>query len=99
MKPGAETPTSEGPVQRWLAKNKRKIESHDGLPGPWHREHIFNSIRPRSKVGIITPHGNILTGSAVMVFPSHAVLNGGGAHGTPLIADRTNTIYCKDFKF
>lgn len=31
-------------------------------------------------------------GRVVMAFPTHLVLNGGGRHGTPLVADATNYV-------
>lgn len=85
-------------VSRWLETNKHRFGSHDNLPGEFHRRAIFKAIRPRSLVGIVTPQGGILAGKAVMVFHTHAVLNGGGPHGTPLIADASNTVYCTGAK-
>jgi hypothetical protein len=86
-------------VAAWCLRHETKIASHDGLPGPFHREHIFHSIGPHDTVAVVTPHGQVRLGKAVMVFPTHAVLNLGGAHGTPGIADITNTVYASRFKF
>lgn len=63
-----------------------------GLPGPFEREQLFNKIRPHSRVTIVTPHGSKLTGRAVMRGPAGWVLNLGGAHGTPGIADEDNVV-------
>ena len=56
---------------------------------------LFQSIRPGARVTIVTPHGSKLSGRCVMKFPTHAVLNLGGAHGTPGIADESNTVSVK----
>lgn len=53
---------------------------------------LIDSIRHGDKVTIITPHGNKLTGKAVMKGPYGWVLNLGGKHGTPGIASDENTI-------
>ena len=53
---------------------------------------LADSIRPGDRVTIITPHGQKQTGRAVMKGPHGWVLNLGGAHGTPGIADDENTI-------
>jgi len=55
-------------------------------------ESLFNQIRPRDKVTIITPHGSKLTGRAVTKGPAGWVLNLGGRHGTPGIASEENVI-------
>jgi hypothetical protein len=54
---------------------------------------LIESVRPGDTVTIVTPHGSQLKGRAVMP-SSHGgwVLNGGGRHGTPLLADDSNTI-------
>jgi hypothetical protein len=85
-------------IQAWLQKHREAFGSHDKLPSDFHREHLFNSIDIGDTVGIITAHGHIRSGTAVMRSPrygepTHFVLNGGGAHGTPIIADARNTIY------
>lgn len=86
-------------VAAWCLKHARKISSHNGLPGPFHRSHIFRSIQPHDAVAIETRHGQVLLGRVVMVSASHAVLNLGGPHGTPGIADETNTVYASGFSF
>jgi hypothetical protein len=55
-------------------------------------EPLFRSASVGDRVTIVTPHGNERTGRVVMKFSSHLVLNLGGAHGTPGIADDSNTI-------
>lgn len=52
-------------------------------------------IRPGDRVTILTPHNSRLTGRVVFAFASHAVLNLGGRHGTPGIADESNTVCVK----
>lgn len=86
-------------VAAWCRKHAHKIASHNGLPGPFHRAYIFRSIRPRDTVAIETRHGQVILGQVVMVFSSHAVLNLGGAHGTPGIANENNTVYASGFSF
>jgi len=53
---------------------------------------LIDSIKAGDKVTIITPHGNKLTGKAVMKGPYGWVLNLGGKYGTPGIASDENTI-------
>ncbi len=55
-------------------------------------ESLFNLIKPGAKVTIVTPHGNRITGSAVMRGPAGWVLNTGGPHGTPKIANDDNVV-------
>jgi hypothetical protein len=82
-------------ADNWLAnaKNQTRFGSHDGLPGPYHREALYNSIRHGTEVMIETPHGSRLTGRAVMLGPAGWVLNLGGPHGTPGIASEENVIW------
>lgn len=57
---------------------------------------IVDAIRPGDRVTILTPHGNQLTGRAVMRSSSGGwVLNLGGRHGTPGIATEENIIRVK----
>ena len=51
---------------------------------------LFDAIVPGARVTISTEHGSMLSGRCVMKFPTHAVLNLGGRHGTPGIATRDN---------
>ena len=53
---------------------------------------LFDLIRPRSKVTIVNRFGQEHTGRAVMCGPHGWVLNMGGRHGTPGIADEENTV-------
>lgn len=53
---------------------------------------LYKSIRPGDTVTIVTRNGVQRKGRAVMVCATHVVLNSGGPHGTPLIADDSNTI-------
>ena len=83
---------------RWLAKNKHRFGTRDGLPGAFHRQVIFLQIKPRCRVAIVTPHGSVLVGRVVMRGPAGWVLNLGGPHGTPGIADERNTVWCTGAK-
>ncbi len=61
---------------------------------------LFQSIKPGDRVTIKTPHGGERSGRAVMFnkrFQSW-VLNMGGAHGIPGLADERNTIAVKAAK-
>lgn len=77
----------------FLAKNKARFRSADGLPGDFDREILFSHVKPGDTVGIIDSRGAISQGRATIRSQNHAVLNTGGAHGTPKIADASNTIY------
>jgi hypothetical protein len=54
---------------------------------------LIDSVRHGDRVTILTPQGQERSGRAVMR-SSHDgwVLNGGGRHGTPLLADDSNTV-------
>ena len=81
-------------METWLAKNKEKFGTQDGLPGEFHRETLFLQIKPRSKVGIITPHGSRITGKVVMRGPAGWVFAiDDTKHGQPEIASQKNTIW------
>ena len=83
----------------WLQQNKNAFETQDGLPGAFHREHLYTLIRPGKSVMIELPRlesdpvGQLSSGRAVMQGPGGWVLNMGGAHGTPKIASETNTVW------
>lgn len=49
-------------------------------------------ISPGQRVTIAGRHGQTQTGRVVMVFPTHCVLNLGGAHGTPAVASDQNIV-------
>ena len=54
---------------------------------------LIDIIRPGDKVTIRTARGQKRTGRAVMRSSCDGwVLNGGGRHGTPILADDENTI-------
>ena len=54
---------------------------------------LIDVVRAGDIVTIITPHGSKLKGRAVMRSSYDGwVLNGGGRHGTPLLADDSNVI-------
>jgi len=54
---------------------------------------LIDDVKAGDSVTIKTVHGNELTGRAVMRSAVGGwVLNGGGKHGTPLLADESNTI-------
>lgn len=49
-------------------------------------------IEPGDRVTIRTPQGRERIGRARLAYPTHAVLDGGGAHGTPLVAAADNLV-------
>ena len=53
---------------------------------------LFRAARPGDKVTILTPQGQQVSGRVVMAFATHCVLNMGGRHGRPGVADERNTI-------
>jgi hypothetical protein len=53
---------------------------------------ILDLIQTGDRVTITTPHGQELTGRAVMRGPYGWVLNMGGKHGTPAIATDSNIV-------
>lgn len=54
---------------------------------------LIDTVRPGCRVTIVTPRGQQRSGRAVMRSSYGGwVLNGGGAHGTPVLADDTNTV-------
>lgn len=58
---------------------------------------LVDQIKPGDRVTIITRHGSRLTGRAVMKNRERGcwVLNLGGAHGTPGLADEENIVQVK----
>lgn len=60
---------------------------------------ILPIIRPGDTVTILTPHGGIRKGRAVMrSLRGGWVLNGGGKYGTPLLADDSNIVSVRKSK-
>lgn len=55
-------------------------------------EYLFDRIRARSKVTIITPLNQKVSGRAVMKGPCGWVLNMGGKYGSPAIATEDNIV-------
>lgn len=61
---------------------------------------VFSAARRGDTVIINRPNGmgrngpeyKQFRGKVVMAFSTHLVLNGGGRHGTPLVADATNYV-------
>lgn len=80
-------------LDRFLARNKEKFASHDGLPAEFHRMALFKQAKVGGQAGIVTPHGGKLVGRVVMKFATHCVLNLGGRYGTPGVMDDTNCIF------
>lgn len=59
------------------------------------RERFFwngGDVRAGDFVTMRTPHGTEVTGRVVMSFSTHVVLNIGGKHGTPKLADHSNIL-------
>ena len=80
--------------QEWLKANKHLFGTHDGLPGEFHREVLFNQIKPHAIVAIVTPRGEVRQGRVVMKSRHGGwVLNLGGAHGNPGLVDHRNCVY------
>lgn len=52
----------------------------------------WNDISPGSTVTFKSPQGQERKGKVVMAFPTHLVLNCGGAHGTPAVVDEKNYV-------
>lgn len=60
---------------------------------------LIDAVRPGDCVTIINPHGSRITGRATMRSSAGGwVLNAGGRHGTPALADESNTINVKPAK-
>lgn len=53
---------------------------------------IIAAAQRRDRVWIRTPQGQTRSGRVVMRFPTHLVLDGGGRHGTPLVATEENIV-------
>ena len=85
-------------MEKFLLNNKHKFGTPDDLPGEFHRQALYDQIKPQARVGIITPHGSKLLGKVVMRGPAGWVLNMGGRHGTPGIASPENVIYVSGAK-
>jgi hypothetical protein len=59
-------------------------------------EYLFDGIRARSKVTIMTPLNQKVSGVAVMKGPCGWVLNMGGRYGRPAIATEDNVVAVKN---
>lgn len=69
------------------------------IPARSTNPNIVEAIRAGDRVTILTPHGNKLTGRAVMRSATGGwVLNLGGRHGTPGLADEENIVAVKPSK-
>ena len=59
---------------------------------------MFKNLKPGQKVKFLVPSGigrdgqeyAIKTGKVVMIFPHHAVIDGGGRFGTPYVVTEDN---------
>jgi hypothetical protein len=49
-------------------------------------------IKPGDRVHVLTPQGGVRAGRAVLCYTGHVVLNAGGPHGTPVVADAVNVL-------
>lgn len=65
---------------------KNDTDTQASLRAQWHL------IRPGDRVRIKTPHGGERTGRVVIQTGTHCVLNLGGKHGTPGVADAGNFV-------
>mgnify|MGYP000865238174 CR=1 FL=1 len=79
----------------WLERNAAQFGTSDNLPGAFHREALARSItRAGLKVAITNRFGQVHTGRTVMSSRGGGwVLNMGGAHGMPSLADETNVVW------
>lgn len=53
---------------------------------------LVSAARPGDRAVIVDRFGVERAGRVVMKFPSHLVLNMGGAHGRPAVADDNNLV-------
>lgn len=83
----------DSPVRKWLQRHREYFGSHDGYPGEALRQYLYDHIKSGRTVAFLTPHGQVRAGRAVMRGPAGWVLNCGGEHGTPGVADAQNTVY------
>ena len=80
-------------VSAFLAKNRERFASHDGLPAEFHRKALFGQVKVGKTAAYVTPHNSILSGRVVMKFATHAVLNLGGRHGTPGVVTPATCVF------
>jgi hypothetical protein len=59
---------------------------------------LLAAVRPGDRVTILTPQGQERSGRCVLKYPDRAVLNLGGAHGTPGVATARNIVRVKKAK-
>ncbi len=77
----------------FLARNKDRFGSPDGLPAEFHRRAFFGLARAGKRAAFATPQGSISSGRIVMCFSTHAVLNLGGTHGRAGVMTPENCVY------
>lgn len=77
---------------RNFMKFKTRRNPETKLPSIAERKRLFDKIEHGSSVTILTPHGNTLSGRAVMLGDYGWVLNAGGRHGTPRLASVENIV-------
>lgn len=86
-------------AKEWIEQNEAHKDQFKtaGIP-PREGSHgnkmagVLQAIRAGDRVTITTPHGQQVTGRAVMKGPAGWVLNLGGPHGRPGIATEENTV-------
>lgn len=76
---------AEGSIERPTPSAENQLAAGEG----------FHDIKPGDRVTIKTPHGQEISGRAVMKGPAGWVLNLGGAHGRPGIATPENVVKVK----
>lgn len=59
---------------------------------------LIAAARPGDRIVIRTPQGQTRRGTVVLKFTTHLVLNGGGRHGTPLVATPDNIVSLRYIK-
>jgi hypothetical protein len=55
-------------------------------------EDILEAVEPGDLVVVCLCHGQERRGRAQIVLPTHAVLDGGSAHGSPVVATADNIV-------
>lgn len=86
-----------GPAGTFAAPKQRPSDTTrvDGFPVDESDIQLLAEVRPGDRVTIVTPQGQQRSGKCVMKFPTHAVLNLGGKHGIPGIANARNIVSVK----
>lgn len=74
------------------AQPRIKVHTREVRLAPVAADEVLQSIEPGDRVTIRNAQGREHSGRAQLVYDTHTVLDGGGAHGTPLIATASNIV-------